>query len=231
MSKTVIFTIAINDLPYFRYTIPTIEKYAKRIGCDFICIKEPKINYNNIYFEKFYLLELLEKYERVLYLDGDVIISPTAKNIFETCPYENIFYAFNENGEGVMDRDMFIEPLLRYRLNWEEINGKFRYFNAGVLLISSPQKKYLEDYIELSKIKHVLDWNTDQTLFNYLVSINEIPFESLDYSFNRMFMGNSDNDCERLKANFIHYAGEDIFSKGDKLKTIKHDYEKLWGKK
>ena len=60
---------------------------------------------------------------------------------------------------------------------------------------------------------------------------NKIPFGNLSYSFNRMFLGESDINCARLEADFIHYAGHDTFSGGDKLKTIKHDYEKLWGKK
>jgi hypothetical protein len=62
-----------------------------------------------------------------------------------------------------------------------------------------------------------------------LVAKNNIPFESIDYSFNRMNLGKRDDMGLRFDANFIHYAGYDLYGTGDRLKTIKSDYSKLYG--
>ena len=55
-------------------------------------------------------------------------------------------------------------------------------------------------------------------------------FQSFDYSFNRMHLGNKDENHERLNANFIHYAGPDVYGNGNKNETMVNDYNKLYNK-
>ena len=184
--------------------------------------------YGQLFNQNF--VNLLEKYERVLYIDSDVMVTPSAKNIFEQYPDINKFYAYHENDyDPIMDRDYCINPLLGDCPNWPlGKNGKLQYFNAGVFLVSSPQKFAFNNYRNVPNLPSILNFG-DQTYMNYIISKNNIIFESLDYSFNRMNLGKRDDSGERFNADFIHYAGIDTYGDGNKLKTIKSDYLKLYG--
>lgn len=222
--------MAIHDLDYFKYTIPTIESYAYKTNSDFIKLETEVINFYDLHYEKFYIIELLKKYERVLHLDADIIVTPHARNIFEEYPDINTVYAYNENDTGAMDRDSFVEDIMLYDLNWRKINGKYIYFNAGVVLISDPYKNIFDNYKE-----GVAYWDrskglASQTLMNYFVVKNKVPFHSISYSFNRMNLGKEDKESIRYKADFIHYAGNDTFGNDSKIETIRNDYNRLYKK-
>lgn len=226
MTKTAIFTIAINELDYFKYTLSTIAKYAEKTNSDLTVLGAGVINFRNIYFEKFYIEKLLDVYDRVLYVDADVIITPHAGNIFKLYPDENTFYAYHENDHNeIMDRDMFVRPLLNDGLKWGKLNGKYQYFNAGVMLVSKRQRTVFHNLRPFAHVPNIFDWNIDQTLLNYSVVKNDIQFQSLNNSFNRMFLGKEDNGNERYKADFIHYAGDEKCMNNNKLQTIKNDYK------
>jgi len=229
MKKNVIFTLGINgydSLP----TIKAMQKYADKCDADFFIQKTPVVNYANFYFEKFYFIDLLEKYERVLYLDADVLITPKAENIFEKYSDTTKFYAYNETDHTeTMDRDPYVNPLLNDQPKWPlDDKGKRQYFNAGVFLVSKDNINYFKDFRNIPNIDGILSFG-DQTYMNYLVVKHNVNFESLDYSFNRMHLGNKDNNNERYKSNFIHYAGPDVYGNGNKHETINNDYHNMYG--
>ena len=230
MGKNAIFTIAIHDCEYFQYTILTMRYYAEKINCDLVVLEEPFVGFRNIYFEKMYFLELLKVYDRVLYLDADIVITPNAKDIFKRFPDKEVFYAFNENlDDDVMDRDSFVKAVVKDG-DWWPVNGngKYQYFNAGVFLISKSHAKFFENFKADSKVEGVLDWDTDQTMMNYIVAFNKIPFKSLPYSFNRMFLGKKDEWYFRYEASFIHYAGNGYCHKKQRAIFMLSDYCHLY---
>jgi lipopolysaccharide biosynthesis glycosyltransferase len=230
MKKNVIFTIGINNFDKLP-TMLAMEEYSKKCDVDFFVLKNPMINYKNFYFEKFFFTYLLNKYDRVLYLDADVLITPDAENVFQKYPNEETFYAFNETDNNeTMDRDPYVEPLLGDVPYWPlDKNNKKTYFNAGVFLVSKPNKKIFDSFKDIPNIPGILSFG-DQTYLNYLVFKNKIPFESLDYSFNRMHLGNKDPKNERYSSNFIHYAGPDVYGDNNKFETINNDYINLYKK-
>lgn len=229
MKKNIIFTLGINNYDKLP-TLDALKKYALKCDADLFIQTNQVIKHVNFYFEKFYFVELLESYERVLYVDADVLVTPNSQNIFELYNDDNYFYAYHENDNtSTMDRDEFIRPIIQYVKNWPtESNGKKTYFNAGVFLVSQKQKSFFKNFRDVPNIEGILSFG-DQTYLNYLVFKNEIPFKSLDYSFNRMHLGNKDNENLRYKSNFIHYAGPDVYGDGNKLKTINNDYNNLYG--
>ena len=228
MKKNVIFTIGINGYDKLP-TINAMQKYANFCDADFFILKNPTINYANFYFEKFFFINLLEKYERVLYLDADVLITPSAKNIFELYNDLDTFYAYNEtDNTETMDRDPYVSPILPYVPYWPiDEKSKRTYFNAGIFLVSNKLKEHFVDYKNIPPIQNILSFG-DQTYLNYLVFKNNINFVSLDYSFNRMHLGMKDESNERYKSNFIHYAGPDVYGNGNKTETIIKDYNSLY---
>jgi len=78
------------------YSHDSFQKYADKINADFVVIDSPKINYTNtktinpLKFEKYQVYEILEEYERVLFIDNDILITPHAPNIFLEVPQDKI---------------------------------------------------------------------------------------------------------------------------------------------
>ncbi len=67
----------LNNSKYYQflkdYAIPTIEAYANRIGKDFI-ILEPDFNRYNQVWNQLKCFDLLNNYDRIMYIDGDHFI-------------------------------------------------------------------------------------------------------------------------------------------------------------
>jgi len=232
MSKIAVLTVAIGQHSSLNGNFEAMKKYSDKCGADFIKITHPIINFHSIYFEKFFFIDLLERYDRVLYLDADVLVTPNAKNIFDEYPDEEFFVAYNETDYNEnMDRDFCVNPLLPYYPNWPIDNkGKLRYFNSGVMLLSKGHLKYLKDFRNVPNIPGVINIFPDQTYLNYIISSNNVPFIDLDYLFNRMHLGKKDESGERFNSNFIHYAGPDMYGNGDKYETMVVDYNKMYKK-
>jgi len=92
VASLAVFTIVLGDLAFSETELKMFDHYAKRVVADLIVCREPQYS---IHFqsdggeailacaEKLKIGELLSQYERVLYVDADVLISPNAENIFE----------------------------------------------------------------------------------------------------------------------------------------------------
>lgn len=227
--KRAIFTLNIGNNPMYAPTLKSIEDYAKRIGVDFYMGTEMKLSMYNFYFEKLQCLKLFnEGYDQVLYIDADVLITPEAENIFDQYSSPSTFYAHHESADSeAMDRDPFVVPLSPEELDWPKINGKYRYFNAGIMLFGSEVWQSMLDGI-LSPPNNKAVWEFgDQTFLNYLSVKNKVSFESLSKKFNWMNCGNDDPDKKRFTANFIHYAGPCLYG-GTKEEVIARDYKELY---
>ncbi|MEZ8185552.1 glycosyltransferase [Shewanella sp. 5S214] len=104
--KKAIFTLAIGDEnPMYRAALLSFEQYAQKVGADLIVSKEfhypititdPQHTASPAWTEKLYIKEILKQYDRVLYVDADIIIQPDAENIFEVYDDLNTVYLFNE---------------------------------------------------------------------------------------------------------------------------------------
>lgn len=232
MKRCVLFTVSTGALRSLTEPFVAMEQYSVRCGVDFVRLRHNTVGFHSEYFEKMYFIELLNNYERVLYLDADILITPRAANIFEVYPDQGKLYAFHENlPTEAMNRDQYIAPLLNACPHWPRAsNGRLQYFNSGVLLISQGQREAFKDFRDIPAGLEVIDeWFPDQTYLNYLAVKNNVPFGEIDFSFNRMHMGERDPEGERFRANFIHYAGPDAYGAGDKIETIRDDFYRLYG--
>jgi hypothetical protein len=66
-------------------SLPSVRKYAEKVGADLTVFGDggyPEF----ILANKFRVATLLDHYERVLYLDADVIVNPAAGDVFEAVP-------------------------------------------------------------------------------------------------------------------------------------------------
>jgi|TARA_R110001592_G_scaffold141366_5_gene362821 lipopolysaccharide biosynthesis glycosyltransferase len=215
MMKKAIFTLAIGDEnPMYRAALLSFEQYAKKVGADLIVskefhypitIKDPQHTASPAWTEKLYIKELLKQYDRVLYVDADIIIQPDAENIFDVYDDVNTVYLFNEGEhlerQNVIDK---ITSIMGPLDNWPAVNNRPVYYNLGCMLISKQSRLFdiakLEDLQLLcNHIKYY-----EQTYVNYLLHRDGLAHQSISPKFNRMdFMGPKNY----RDASFIHYAG------------------------
>lgn len=211
--KKAIFTLAIGDNPMYRAAIASFKQYGEKVGADVIVSDELhyKLNVNNKKFdaspawsEKLYMIELLKEYDRVLYLDADMLVTPWAENIFEKYPSLDTVYMFNEGA--YIDRSqqsVQINSILG-EVNWPIEKDKMVYFNSGMILVSKQTGLFQNASAEeMQQVCNEVKFY-DQTYINYLIRRDNISNISVDKSFNRMPLLGAD---DYQQASFIHYAG------------------------
>lgn len=185
-------------------TFGTQKKYADRIKADFLCIRARKYYEKHLFWEKLQLREILSRYERVLYLDADVIVRNDALDIFAVVPKGHVA-ALNENADGLR---LMNNPRLDYeglvmrscdamrmkRVDWFE---KF-YLNMGVLVIDKAHKgMFLDPPVFLN------DFMSEQNYLNIRVRQLNYPIFQLPDTFPRTYY----SPKPRLDAHVVHYAG------------------------
>jgi lipopolysaccharide biosynthesis glycosyltransferase len=229
--KNAIFSLVLGNPEKYKYSLNTITSYAKKYEIPYFICNEQKILFINHYFEKFQCLGLLGEYDRVLCLDGDILITPHARNIFDVYNDADYFYAFHENDEVEhMNRDSWIETYSP-NFEWPIYNNRKMYFNSGCVIYSKRHKDVLKTIQEIPFAQKCFSIDAgEQTALNYAIAKSKTPFKSLDHSFNRMDLGQYDFKNDRYQADFIHYAGPCKYGNGNKNETIIKDFENLYGK-
>lgn len=179
--KTVVCTLTVGEFfdKLAEKSHPTFKAYADKIGADFVVRRESK--YKIVGYEKFdFVKELLNTYDRVCFVDTDILIRFDAPNIFDVVPY-TYFGAFNEG-------DLFPERV-GAKKNWfkqmeleeDPVWANHRiYFNTGVFVVS----KYHQDLFYPCE-KQVGNF-AEQTTLNYRVYESGTPIFQLPYRFNRL---------------------------------------------
>lgn len=225
--KKAIFTLAIGDNPMYQAAILSFQYYAKRVGADLIIsdalsykidVTNPQFHASPAWAEKLRIGELLNEYDRVLYLDADILISPHAADIFEQFKNPDVIYMLNE-GES-QDRSAeraLIESCLG-KVDWALQNGKPIYYNVGVILASKPCKLF--DFADLQGLQSVCNRIRfyEQTYFNYLLFKHNLEHEALPSRFNRMDMFGKQGYHQ---ADFIHYAGKG-YAKNSRRRDVQY---------
>ena len=233
MKKRLIVTIMLGKDPSFEFVKRSFKEYAKKVNADFLCITKPssilKPNNNNnnnklffdALFQKISLGDLSDNYERVLYLDADILITPHAKNIFDICNDDSKLYMFNE---GVLSNREKELDLISTRLD-KTIKDK-NYFNAGVILF--PKNNNFLKAIRIHDLEYFVlksSW-FDQTYINFKARANKTPTSFLDREFNRL--GKAGDNEKRFESSFIHYAGNGYCQRKNRPIFILNDYCNLY---
>lgn len=188
------------------FTHPSIRFYAEKIGAEFLSINQS--NLSSPHWEKFQIFHLLNKYERILFIDTDIIIRDDCPNLFEIIPSTD-FGAFNELPFTEESRQQSLyQACLDYDVKLDYWNGK--YYNTGVMVISrfhkylfkKPDKEsfnfYEQGYLNMIFAKE-LRRNESQ--------VDKVVFKDLEYKFNRMACMDRFTGEDRHASYVIHYAG------------------------
>jgi hypothetical protein len=199
MDKAVV-TIAMGNAHegIFKVTRPSIEAYAKRIGVDFVVLDTPVICGVSHHYEKFQIRDLLAKYERIIYLDCDLIVRPDCPNLFEVVS-EDKLGLFNE-GQFKDNTRTVMEACRIHNIELEEYAGE--YYNTGVMVIS----RVFRDIFKKPVIEDVYN-HFEQSYLNVMILYHKAPVFDLTHRFNRMKEMDDVSGEPRLNSYIIHYAG------------------------
>jgi ADP-heptose:LPS heptosyltransferase len=179
-----------------RLTHASLKAYADKIGAKFIVIDSVKLSKTFPHWEKFQLRDLLNKYERIIYLDTDIIVRDDCPDLFKIVP-ENKIGLFDEGGY-TPRLGLIQEMALKLNLQPPTANN---YYNTGVMVLSE-QHKYL-----FNKPESEINSFYEQTYLNLMIQHNGFEIHSLDYKFNRMCCMDRLLGVSRLDSYIIHYAG------------------------
>lgn len=227
MYKRLLITLAIGDVfqKMGMITHPLMKSYAKKCGAEFHCINEKRLHsiLGLPTYEKFQLYDFLDgKYDQVLFVDTDILISPNAPNVFEICP-PNQFGAAGEEGYSmsIPHRKLTQEKL--GKVNWCN-----PYFNSGMMLLSpihreifNPNSELLRNWTSDSDNNdHIM---SDQPILNYLVNYYSFEMNDLGYKFNHTRV--ITDTKSRFNSHFIHYSGPSGHRYGPRMRQIELDSE------
>jgi len=223
--KYVVITLCVGEEfeDLSKLTHPTIKKYADSVGADFLIISSCK---TTPHWEKFKIYDLLNKYDRLLYLDTDLIVREDCPNLFDIVPYIQLG-AFCES-RFVPREYSLIETARAYNIDLDKINWNGKYYNTGVLVVSKCHK-FLFKKPELEYSNYY-----EQGYLNLKIAIeagkqkeDDVPLVyDLSYKFNRMTCLDFSGET-RHASYIIHYAGYHYYTTREKiLSIIKNDVEK-----
>ena len=241
MSQTrVIFSIMLGKDPTFYYTKKMLQHYAKKTHSDLIILDHVKLAppaplCNNqrlsAWYQKKYIRDLQKRYDRVLYMDADIIITPWAKNIFEEYPDHHLDKVFMLDelkeiyGKSLLTHTMqgtkkkhhchdgskqVKELISRLGININNSKKIKCYFNAGVILIGK-NCKLLKNWCDQQLMGNgYITGSYEQDYINILASKYQISIQDISQHFNRMGYLGAPNSWH--ETSFFHFAGGAFFT-------------------
>ena len=207
----------------YEISFDTIKDYAKKydIPLEVITTKEFENAKNYApHVEKFQLYHHLSKYDRVLFLDLDIIVSRNAPNIFEELPEGN--YLFDEGYMDFTQRDAhFFEEVYGYEFptlehafsvdNDDTVIGTGKHkrvLNTGVMLLDKSVLIPLLNF-DPSAFRRSFEEGTiggEQTYLNMMFARHGTTVKLLDWKWNCLVY-TPNMRFRRHDAYFVHYAG------------------------
>ena len=191
-------------------TGPTIAKYARRIGADYLEIRGKTQDVG--YLEKFRIKPFVEKYNRTVFIDSDVVVTDQAPNIFKlvpedqigaSCDYANNSPAFLEKWQ--KDRINTAQSLLGKDMQKYLEISKGKMINSGVVVCS---KKHA-DIWEPIKEPFIKSPLAEQFLVEARILLNHDWFKLEDVWNMQPWFPYDSFFKPSVEKYFIHFAGWD----------------------
>ncbi len=191
-------------------SIPTMEAYAKKIGADFLALRDKYPPYKDLhpFWSKLCIYDLLESYDEVLWLDCDTLVLPKAENIFEAAGGK--FSATQETyHKCYMPRFINLYEAIRNKQIVD--TSKIVYVNTGIFVIPRSERFLLQPDMEMitriDELGKRMTLYYDQEYINLQLYELKLPVTYLPYSWNAVCYPGVHNWQTRRQCNIIHYAG------------------------
>lgn len=177
-----VLTIAIGD--YYqelaKVTHPTLKDYSAKIQADFLSLDNVDISNTTPHWEKFIIYDLLKAYDRIIYLDTDLVVRSFTPNLFDIVPIEQLGM-WNEAQCLHRPRHLLVTEALKYGIDISGCDHKF--YNSGVMVISKEhQEVFKKPTVELGDINSYYE----QMYINIMIKKLNINMFDLSYHCNRI---------------------------------------------
>lgn len=207
-SKHLVLTISIGEKfkQIADITHKSIKQYANKINAEFLCIDDnyklnnSKLDLESPHWNKFQINNLLDKYDRILYIDTDIIIRNDCPNLFDIIPEDKIGM-FNE-GKYESRFQPLEQAVKAYDEQISDWDGS--YYNTGVIVIS---KQHKDLFISPSIIHPLAMFEQSYINLQIIKHKDKYSMFDLNYKFNRMNLMNKIIGEPRFASYMIHYAG------------------------
>jgi hypothetical protein len=187
-------------------THATIQAYADKLGADFIVWREYG-RHSLPHYQKLEIGELLDRYDRVLYLDTDVLVRDDTPDLFALVPEDKL--GMLVEGDYVAREHITIQYMLAMRFDAGQWDGK--YYNSGVMVLSRQHRDlFAQPEVETDHFK-------EQTHLNLMIARTRTAVFPLPYRFNRMYFMDWFYGEERCDAYIIHYGGLNVVACEDEV--------------
>ncbi len=214
-----IFTVAIGrDSKWlFNITHSFMRDYAKKCGADFVVVDDNwRANNEHPCLLKQAVNSFWYRYDRVLYVDSDILIKPDSPNIFEEVPvgFLGVFDEFSYSN--ILMKERKSGYILKYVEKHNEMypndciilpdSTQDGFYNMGVFLCSkdtNPHQPVGNKIMRLEVSPHY-----DQVFCNVQIKKNKIPIKSLSSKWNR-FRSLIHSKDDFGSSYFIHYVSEE----------------------
>jgi hypothetical protein len=180
-------------------THPFLKKYAKKCKADFKVLTDYS-KYKYPHYLKCDIRDLLKQYDRIIYIDTDILVRPDSPNLFNIVP-EDSFGIFNEGRftERAIDFEKYLFHKNVNPKNWDR-----SYYNTGVFVCSRQHERVF-------KLPDTFDCHFyEQSYLNMNLMLERTKVFSLPFDFNRMTCLDPFVGKHRLGSYFVHYAGLNI---------------------
>ena len=186
--------------------------YAAKYGFDYVILNEREIKCRiqwrktkgNVQLEKYQIGTLLDRYERIVFFDADILLSPTCPDFCKMVPPENLGIVADPSGNEAWKRD---EEMAAMEKLFGAIGASSgAYFNSGVMVISRAHRELFR--FDAKRI--VAGRWPEQTALNYHSARLGIKRIYMDSRANFLPGHDGWNDtAKRQTAWAVHYAGPD----------------------
>ena len=178
-------------------THPTLKAYADKIGADFIVLSD-LLECNKPHWSKFLLYDLLPDYDRIIYIDTDIIVRDDCPDLTEIVPSEKLGI-FNE-GHFTERMESLREAVMAYKEEVPKWDGR-SYYNTGVMVLSKKHRTLFKT----PKMLHDLGM-FEQGYINLKIIKDEWDVFELPYGYNRMTCMDNLTGDPRHNSYIFHYA-------------------------
>ena len=216
MNNCVITLSVGDDYDGMEITIPRMNNYCSKYNLNFIVIRDN--HFKHPAYNKLLIKNYINDFDRILYIDLDVIIRNDAPNIFDIVP-DDKFGIFNEEYLHICNCGKeTIDLYNNYTSNNIKWNGE--YYNTGVMLFNKDNIKILNDDIPLLE-----EYYADQGFINYQIHKYNIECFDIGFQFNGLNNPSIVGE-ERLKNSyFIHSNGGNTFK--NKSESLKYEIDNV----
>lgn len=195
---------------------PRMLNYCKKYDLHHIIMRDKLFDHPA--YNKLLLKNYINNFDRILFMDMDVIIRNDAPNIFDIVP-EDSLGIFDEEYLQICKCARETIDLYNSHTN-ENIQWDGKYFNTGIIVFNKENIKILNEDLPMLD-----EFYADQGYINYQINRKKIKVFDIGFQFNGLNNPKITGKDRLLNSYFIHCNGGNTF--GDKSEYLRFEIDNV----